>query len=74
MEITITENYEFQLEKVFATILLKTQDKEEMRICMRDSGFEFTYQGKYYSAQEGRIIEIINSAFDESVTASKDPG
>lgn len=29
-----------------------------MSICMRDTGFEFTYQGKKYLAQTGHIEEL----------------
>ena len=58
MKITTTENYEIQLEEVFNSIILKTEDGEEMAICMRDTGFEFNYQGKWYSAQEGQIMPL----------------
>lgn len=44
-----------QLEEVFNPIILKTKDGEEMAICMRDSGFEFKYQGEWYIAKGGYV-------------------
>lgn len=32
-----------------------------MGICMRDSGFEFTYEGLWYSAQKGIITKMENN-------------
>ena len=55
MKITTNENGVIQLEEVFNGIMLKTQDGEEMSICMRDSGFEFNYQGEWYFAKEGFV-------------------
>jgi hypothetical protein len=59
MKITINEQKVLQLEELFNGITLKTPDGEEMHICMRDSGFEFTYEGKKYSAQKGVIKEVL---------------
>lgn len=56
MKITTTENNEIQLEEVFNSIILKTKDGEEMSICMRDTGFEFKYQGEMYFAKEGQVM------------------
>jgi len=55
MKITINDKNTMQLEEVFNGITLKTADGEEMIICMRDSGFEFKYQNKWYFAKEGYI-------------------
>jgi hypothetical protein len=55
MKVTTDENGVIQLEEVFSGIALKTRDGEIMGICMRDSGFEFNYQGKWYSAKQGII-------------------
>ena len=54
MKLTTTENNEIQLEEVFNSIILKTSDGEEMAICMRDTGFEFKYQGE--SNKEVKLI------------------
>jgi len=55
MKITVNEENTMQLEEVFNSVLLKTSEGEEMAICMRDSGFEFKYQGKWYFAKEGTV-------------------
>lgn len=61
MKITTTENNDIQLEEVFNSIILKTADNEEMAICMRDSGFEFKYQGEMYFAKEGQVMPFHKS-------------
>ena len=55
MKLTTNEHGIIQLEEVFNGIILKTRDGEEMTICMRDSGFEFRYQGEWYFAKEGFV-------------------
>ncbi|MGK0446572.1 MAG: hypothetical protein ACJA2M_000341 [Polaribacter sp.] len=55
MRITVNEENTMHLEEVFNSVVLKTSDGEKMVICMRDSGFEFNYQGKWYSAKEGHV-------------------
>jgi hypothetical protein len=55
MKITVLENFGIQLEEVFNGITLKTTSGETMSICMRDSGFEFNYQGEWYFAKEGYV-------------------
>ena len=55
MKITVNEENEIQFEEVFNGISLKTIDGEKLSICMRDSGFEFNYQGKMYFAKEGYV-------------------
>lgn len=39
------------IEKVFKGITFVTPDKEELTVCMRDSGFELVYQ-------ENTVIEL----------------
>ena len=55
MKITLDKYNRIQLEEVFNNIVLKTDKGEEMIICMRDSGFEFTYNGEPYFAKEGHL-------------------
>ena len=55
MKVTTNEHGIIQLEDLFIGIDLKTRDGEEMTICMRDSGFEFRYQGEWYFAKEGFV-------------------
>lgn len=62
MKLTVNKDNAIQLEEVFNSIILKTKDGEEMAICMRDTGFEFNYQGEWYFAKEGYV-----EAFHRSV-------
>lgn len=55
MKLTVTEDLGVQLEEVFSGLTLKTASGETMSICMRDTGFEFNYQGKWYFAKEGFV-------------------
>lgn len=58
MRIEINQYDELELKEVYNTLRLVTQDGEELVICMRDSGFEFIYEGVEYSAQKGEIKRI----------------
>ena len=53
MKLDINQNGILELTEVYNSIELKTNANELITICMRDSGFEFTYQGCKYSAKEG---------------------
>jgi len=55
MKLTTNEHGIIILEDVVIGIDLKTKDGEIMTICMRDSGFEFRYQGEWYFAKEGFV-------------------
>ena len=55
MKVTTNEHGIIILEDVVIGIDLKTKDGEIMTICMRDSGFEFNYQGEWYFAKEGFV-------------------
>lgn len=50
----LTVEGQFVLEEVFSGITLKSTSGEELSICMRDSGFEFNYEGSWYEAKGGR--------------------
>ena len=58
MKMTVNEDDNIQLEEVYNPVILKTGSNEKMTICMRDSGFEFEYEGKSYSAKEGVIKPV----------------
>ena len=58
MKITVDEKSELLITECFSGVGFKTNSGEEFSICMRDTGFEFSYQGKWYSAQKGVITEI----------------
>jgi hypothetical protein len=55
MKLTINENGEHLLQEVFTPVVLKTEAGEVLSITMRDSGFEFCYQGEMYFAKEGYV-------------------
>ena len=66
MKINATDKGEILLTEVYSGVLLKTNDGETMGICMRDSGFEFNYNGDWYSAQKGIVSKM------ESVVVTED--
>lgn len=55
MKVSISETKEILIEEVYNPVILKTNSGEELSICMRDTGFEFNYQGKMYFAKEGTV-------------------
>jgi hypothetical protein len=63
MKLSINQNGSFQMEHVYLPVTLVTDDKEEMSIIMRDSGFEFNYQGVWYSAKNG-FVEMLGSGYN----------
>jgi hypothetical protein len=60
MKVEVGLSGELEVTHVYNPIVLKTDSGEYLAICMRDSGFEFKYQGVWYSAKGG-VIET----FDE---------
>ena len=74
MKVTVLEDFTIQLEEVFNSIVLKTEDGEEMTICMRDSGFEFKYQGEWYFAKEGYVEPFRKSIRDNYLVEQKHDG
>jgi len=58
MKISVDENRDILLEEVFSGVGLKTSDGEFMGICMRDSGFEFNYEGTWYEAKGGVVKKL----------------
>jgi len=67
MKLSVTDDYGIQLEEVYSGVLLVSNDKEEFGICMRDSGFEFNYEGKWYSAQGGEIKRMGKYGDEEKI-------
>ena len=64
MKISVNQDDSFQLEQVYLPITLVTDAQEEMSIIMRDSGFEFKYQGDWYEAKNGKV-ELIKKQLTE---------
>ena len=55
MKVSVDKDRGILLEEVFNGVGLKTNHGEFMGICMRDTGFEFNYQGTWYEAKEGVV-------------------
>lgn len=69
MKTTIGQNGLIELSEIYIPIELVTNDNETMKICMRDSGFEFTYEGEVYHAKQGVISKIEKPPFSETITS-----
>jgi hypothetical protein len=46
MKISVAGDRSILLEEVFSGVGFKTKDGEEFGICMRDTGYEFNYNGE----------------------------
>lgn len=57
MIVEVDEHGIIELKKVFVGVKLITADGEEISIVMRDTGFEFIYEGVQYSAKKGTLKE-----------------
>jgi hypothetical protein len=55
MKIDVTSEGDMVFKDVYTGIGLITKDKETFSICMRDSGFEFNYEGTWYEAKNGVV-------------------
>ena len=58
MKLSVDEDGTIEVSEVFNGIKLKTSDGETFGICMRDSGFEFNYQGEWYEAKNGVVQKM----------------
>ncbi len=58
MKIETNEKGEIILKKVYLGIGLESDDGEFFGICMRDTGFEFSYNGEWYEAKQGEIKKL----------------
>lgn len=58
MKIEVNEHGDIELREVYVGVTFVTKDGEELVIGMRDTGFEFVYEGQKYSAQKGLITKI----------------
>jgi hypothetical protein len=52
---------------------LITEKGEEMYICMRDSGFEFTYQGVNYEAKNGGMYRVTREPVETAAQMMRKP-
>jgi hypothetical protein len=60
MEITANEKGELILKKVYSGIVLEAGPDEFFGICMRDGGFEFNYNGTWFTANHGKVEQVFN--------------
>ena len=60
MKIEIGEDGAIELREVYNGIRLISNDGETFVICMRDSGFEFLYNGNWYEAKNNEPINGVN--------------
>ena len=58
MTLLVEQDGTLQLREVYNAIDLKSNEGELFSICMRDSGFEFEYQGTKYEAKDG-VLQIV---------------
>ncbi|OPY16255.1 MAG: hypothetical protein A4E69_00275 [Syntrophus sp. PtaB.Bin138] len=65
MRISVDQERNIVLEEVFSGVLLKSDDGDKLGICMRDSGFEFSYGGIWYEAKNGILRELAMEGKDD---------
>lgn len=70
MKLNTNEKGDIILEDIYSGVELKTKDGESIKICMRDSGFEFNYMGIDYEAQKGVIRKRQDINAGETYTAT----
>ena len=58
MKLTVGDNNEIVLKDVYSGITLESNSGEFIGICMRDSGFEFNYNGQWYEAKNNTINKL----------------
>ena len=56
MKLSVSEDHDIILKQVYNSIVLITDSGEEMAICMRDGGFEFKYNGDWWRACQGEVV------------------
>ena len=55
MDIHVDVDGTLKIKKAFGGLMLETEHGEEMGICMRDTGFEFKYNGEWWEAKNGQV-------------------
>jgi hypothetical protein len=67
MKITVLEDLVIQLEEVYSGIVLAPIGGDKLYLCMRDDGFEFSYNGVKYFAKGG----VVGKMLDEPLSSVK---
>ncbi len=73
MKIEVGEKQEIILKEVYSGVTLVSGEGEKLGICMRDSGFEFTYEGLSFSAQEGVVTGLTRAEASVSMPSTPVP-
>jgi hypothetical protein len=60
MKIEINQDSILVLKEIFSPVQLKTAYGEIISICMRDSGFEFTYNDETYEIKKGIVKKLLD--------------
>jgi len=60
MKLSVNERGTIELKEVYNPIKLISNEKEELIVCMRDSGFEIMYEGKKYSLNKSELKKMNN--------------
>ncbi len=61
MKVNVNQDNVIELTEVYVGVRLKSNNNETLDICMRDSGFEFQYDGQWWSAKDG-VVELMASS------------
>jgi hypothetical protein len=54
----VENNHILVFKEVYNPLTFISTKGESLQLCMRDGGFEFTYQGKTYEAKGGEVNEL----------------
>ena len=68
MKITVNDESTIVLKEVYNGIEFESDSGEKLSICMRDSGFEFSYGGNKYEAKEGKVVESTAYIFSGTIS------
>lgn len=58
MNIEVNDKGIIELKEVFGGVIFITRDGEKLHVCMRDSGFEITYENEWYELKEGKVKKL----------------
>lgn len=59
MKISLDDKFGMIIKELYNEATLITNNNEKLIICMRDSGFEFTYNNIHYEAKNG-VVKPLN--------------
>lgn len=68
MKITVNDDSTIVLKEVYNGIEFESDSGEKLSICMRDSGFEFSYAGIKYEAKKGKVTESTAYTFNGAIS------